>query len=471
MFVVPSTLQVLLVIVLVLLGLCGNLVVPFVSYRTTLRGPHITVLAALDFTATLLGPGLTLVTLVIGPTWLEHNKPLCLSLSFLSSSLLITCVLVLFVLAVFCQKVQHDIYPDGRRRAKIRQFVFLAVCLLSGLLMCVPPLLGWSSYNGLSFLHSCSLLDHVQDLSNYSVAYLAVSFIVLSSTTFLAIRAIKRRQFYRMQLLWERHVLETKINDPEMTTAGSSAFSDSGTSVGKSSRASSFSNRRSGLISACNSPMAIRKSQQRSASLQGTITLNVLLDKLTRQSELMSAQQTGRGSSRSEEPEVQTSVTSSVPWNNTSSNPFVISSRVPYTYQKRKNIFKSARCLPRFQFPQQQRSLSRLLSLRCCVTLLCLLPLYVTVVLRLASVNYPQELHVFIQWLIFIQTSISSLLPLCDPRYRQVWRRTACSCFKACAEENGTHADLSKSCDVESRIEGILQVRLRGVTTLDASRL
>lgn len=76
MFVVPSTLQVLLAIVLVLLGLCGNLVVPFVSYRTTHRGPHITVLAALDFTATLLGPGLTLVTLVIGPTLLEHNKPL-----------------------------------------------------------------------------------------------------------------------------------------------------------------------------------------------------------------------------------------------------------------------------------------------------------------------------------------------------------------------------------------------------------
>ena len=58
MFVEPSTLQVLLAIVLMLLGLCGNLVVPFVSYRTTLRGPHITVLAALDFTATLLGPGL-----------------------------------------------------------------------------------------------------------------------------------------------------------------------------------------------------------------------------------------------------------------------------------------------------------------------------------------------------------------------------------------------------------------------------
>ena len=287
MFVVPSTLQVLLAVVLVLLGLCGNLVVPFVSYRTTLRGPHITVLAALDFTATLLGPGLTLVTLVIGPTWLEHDKPLCLSLSFLSSSLLITCVLVLFVLAVFCQNVEHNIYPDGRHRARRRQFVFLAVCLLSGLLLCVPPLLGWSSYNGLSFLHSCSVLDHVQVLSKCSVVYLAASFIVLSITNLLAVRAINRRPFYPMQLFWERHLLETKINDPEMTIAGLSALSGSGTSIGQSSRTSSFSTRRSGLISARNSPMGIRKSHQRSSSLQGAITLNVLLEKITLQSELM----------------------------------------------------------------------------------------------------------------------------------------------------------------------------------------
>ena len=185
----------------------------------------------------------------------------------------------------------------------------------------------------------------------------------------------------------------------------------------------------------------------------------------------MSAQQTGKGSGQNEEPEVQTNVTSGVPRNNTSGNPFVISSRVPYIYPKREKIFKSIRCLPRFQFVQQQRSFSYLLSLRCCVTLLCLLPLYVAVVLRLVSVNCPQELHVFIQWLIFIQSSISSLLPLCDASYRQVLRRKACSCFQTCADENGTHADLSQSCDVESRIEGSLHVHLREVNTLDATRI
>ena len=161
MFMVPSTLQVVFGIVLVLLGVCGNLVLPFVSNRTTLRCPRITVLAALDFTAALLGPGLMLVTVAIGPTWLEHNKSLCHSLSFLSSWMFITTFLVLFFLAVFCQTVQPNIHLDGRRRARRREFALLGVCLLTGLLLGCLPLLGWSSYNGLPFFPPCSLLGHL----------------------------------------------------------------------------------------------------------------------------------------------------------------------------------------------------------------------------------------------------------------------------------------------------------------------
>ena len=475
MFVVPSALQVALAIVLVLLGVCGNLVIPFVSYRTTLRCPHITVLAALDFTATLFGPGVMLVTIVKGPTWLEHNKALCHSLSFLSSWMLITCFLVLFVLAVFCQKVRHNIHPNGRNRARRREFVFLAVCLFTGLLLGVPPLLGWSSYNGVAFSHSCTLPGHVTTFSHYSVFYVACSLLILSITIVLAIKATKRRRLYPVQVFWERHLLETKINDPEMTTTASSAYS-SGLSGGRTSRTSSFSNKRSACTSARNSPMMIRKSSQKPAPLEGT--LNVLLEIIARQkqSERMRAQQTGNGSGQTAESEAPqpacSSVASGSPQHGSTRDPFVISSRVPYRIPKRRRIFESPRCLPQFQGSQQQRSLSRLLLLRCCVTMLCWLLLYVTVLLQLSSVHYLQELYVFTQWLIFIQSSTCSLLPLFDVSYRQAWRRVAFSCFKACAQQNGTQADLGRSRDMESWIdhEGN-QVRLREVIPLEASRL
>ena len=75
MFVVPSTLQLLVaVVVLFVLGVCGNLMVPFLSYRATLRCPHTTFLTTLDFTATLFSPGLMFVTLTTGPAWLEHKS-------------------------------------------------------------------------------------------------------------------------------------------------------------------------------------------------------------------------------------------------------------------------------------------------------------------------------------------------------------------------------------------------------------
>lgn len=66
MLVVPS-LQLLLGIVLVLFGVFGNLTIPFISCRSNLRCPHVTVLAVLDFTATLIGPGTMLLTSIMGP--------------------------------------------------------------------------------------------------------------------------------------------------------------------------------------------------------------------------------------------------------------------------------------------------------------------------------------------------------------------------------------------------------------------
>ena len=129
MFVVPSTVQLLLTVVLFVLGVCGNLMIPFLSYRTTLRCPHTTVLTVLDITATLIGPGLMLVTLTTGPTWLEHNQSLCQALSVLSSCVQISCFMVFFLLALFCQKVHYSVHRDERRRVMRREFAFLVVCL------------------------------------------------------------------------------------------------------------------------------------------------------------------------------------------------------------------------------------------------------------------------------------------------------------------------------------------------------
>ena len=123
---------------------------------------------------------------------------------------------------------------------------------------------------------------------------------------------------------------------------------------------------------------------------------------------------------------------------------FVISPKIPYNVHALlyiRRVFESPWFLPQFTALQQQRSLLRLLSLRCCMTLLCWLSLYATVVLQLSSVHYPQDLHMFIQWLIFTRSSISSLLPLCDASYRRALKRAANSVFKACARRNETHTD------------------------------
>ena len=478
MLVVPSTLQLLLAIVLVLFGVCGNLAIPFFSHRTTLRCPHVTVLAVLDFTATLLGPGTILLTIITGPTWLEHNNIVCHGLSFLSSWTQIACFLVLFSLAVFCQKVQNRIRSDQRRRAKRTELAFLVVCLLIGSLLSLPPVLGWSSYNGL-LLSQCNILQNSSNMfSNYSIIYLACSFVLISITILVGVRTIKRRRPYPVQLFWERHKLEARINDPEMTTNASSTevSTKSSSKSGRSSRRSSvLSGRRSGVVSSYSSPMAARKALSWSRPLQGPSS--VLLEILSRE-RAVDRQSGGNGSDSCSAPEARDHGTAGTASGTigygSSGNPFVISLRVPYKFPeltKMKNVFQSPRFLPPFQGFRQQRSLSRFLMLSCCVRVFCWLPLYVLVVLQLCSVNYPHQAQVFITWLIFTQSSISSLLPLCDATYRQAWRRAAYSCFKICAVRKERHVELSRARDVECRIEGREQVRLRDVTPLEVQRL
>ena len=490
---IPSTVQLLLAIVLVLLGLCGNLAIPFISYRTTLRRPHITMLAVLDFTATLLGPGVMLLIIVIGPSWLEPNKFLCHSLSFLSSWMLITCFLVLFSLAVFCQKVQDNVHPGEIRRVKRREFAFLAVCLSTGLLLVVLPFLGWSSYHGLPFLHSCSLKRRFYSISNYSLFYLVSSFVVLSVTIVLVFRARKHRRLYPLQIFWERHEYEKKMNDPELTTTASSDTSYHSRRSRRSiasriqsrihfrhqSRQSSVRSR-SGTILSFNiteSPIMSRKSPSEQFGQLDCNLLEIIL-----QNSPKAGCDTGEGvvdgeslsppsksdrkdSQSSSAPSFERSIStnSSRSTKTFRSSPFVISSKIPqniHAILHTRKHFKSPRFLRQFKALQRQLSLLRLLSLRCCVTLLCWLPLYFTVALQLFLVHYPQELHVFIQWLIVVHSSISPLLPLCDTTYRQALKRAAHSIFKTYARGNKTSVDLSKSRDVELEIEGIQQVRL-----------
>ena len=158
----------------------------------------------------------------------------------------------------------------------------------------VVPLLGWSSYDGLYFIHSCGLPRPTQ-ISHYSICYLAFSFALLLTSTFFAAKALNKPHVYPLQLYWERHVLETKMNDPEMTTAASS--STSVRSGRFSSLAGFFATGRSVLPSACNSPMVGRKASRKSLPLEEA--LNTLLEIIAHQNERAHAQQTEPGSSLS----------------------------------------------------------------------------------------------------------------------------------------------------------------------------
>ncbi|KAJ7357674.1 hypothetical protein OS493_023805 [Desmophyllum pertusum] len=362
--------------------------------------------------------------------------------------------------------MQREVHPGETRHAKRRELVFLALCLLAGLLLSVLPLLGWSSYNALH------LLSHTQIFSNYSILYLMCSFVVLSITTFLAIRAMKLRRLYPAEIFWERHKYELRINDPEMTTRASVTSSNQSRATVRSNRSfwSRRSSGRSGILSFVSTPMASRKTSQQSRAQD-----NVLLEVVFRQAQLnaikrfsFSANGTNEDTGK-ETSEMRLSVPSpDTEWKTRSvsnpRDPSVISSRIPHNFpifRVGKKVFQSPRLLPQFKALQQQRSLSRLLLMKSCVTALCWLPLISINALQLSSVHYPQELHVFIQWLIFIPSSISPLFALCDARYRQVLRRAACAVVKTCA--CGTKTQTAKTRDVEFKIEGTQQVRLTNV--------
>lgn len=499
MFVIPSTLQLLLAVVLFVLGVCGNLIIPFLSYRTTLRCPHITVLAALDFTATLLGPGVMFVIITTGPAWLERNQSLCQTLSFLSSCVPFSCFLVLFSLALFCQKVHHNAHPDGRRCVIRKEFAFLVVCLLIGLLCGVIPLFGWSSYRGLPFLHSCLFIKRFQSISNYSLCYLICSFVVLSITALLALKAKNLRPAYSVQFFWKRHESEMKINDPELTTIGSSNsrsvydwVRNSSFLTYQSARSSVSSHRRPDVLSLGTSPALSRKSSRQLRALDNSILEIPLSNIQQRNNEGFSHSANASDRDAGEDttsPSIEASVspvTSGLKDSQRSSrsstysailrdiprDPFVISSRIPYKFpvlSERKKHFQSMRALPQLSNFQQQRSLSRLLLLRCYVTGICWLPLYTIVVLQLSAVHFPQELHVYSQWLIFIQSSIAPLFPLFDAGYRQSLRRAAYSALKVCT--CGNKVDLQKSRDVEFKIEQTQQVRLSNVRPMEKKTL
>ena len=97
------------------------------------------------------------------------------------------------------------------------------------------------------------------------------------------------------------------------------------------------------------------------------------------------------------------------------------------------------------------------------MTLICYLPLYVTAALQMAAIQYPQELNVLIQLLVFIQSSVFPMFLLCDVSYRQIWSQIALSVIKICIQSNDTHGDLEKSRDVDCRKEERQQVRLKEI--------
>ena len=485
MLVVPSTLQLLLAIVLLLFGVCGNLSILFVSYRTTLsRCPDIIVLVLLDFLITFLGSGLMLLTAVVGPTWLEHNKTLCQGLSFLSSWALVTCFLVLFFLAVCYQKEQHIVPSPVKRRSKRRGCGLHAMRLLTGLLIVVDILLGWSVFNDLHLVRSCNLLIHIQFVSKSTAFYLVSSLIFLSITIFLAARGMrKHHRLYPVQMFWERHEYEMKITDPEMTTVASVSSSNQSHVTVRSNR-SYWSRRSSGwrssVLSVTASPLASRKVSQQSRLQENVASLRQVLLSAS----LLSF--AGRGAGEDVGRNMSDMAYSVAGSHKNGENkprsasspqePFVISSGIPFDFPifpVGKRVFKNPRFLPHFKATQHHRSMSRLLLLKSCVTGLSWLPLYATVVLNLSSVEYPQELHLFVHCLIFLPSSISPLFFLCDANFgRRYLRRAAYYVLKTCA--CGLHKvqfQTVKSDDETERVRQVRQVRLMSVRPLQTNTL
>ena len=147
--------------------------------------------------------------------------------------------------------------------------------------------------------------------------------------------------------------------------------------------------------------------------------------------------------------------------------PFVISSEIPFNFPILPigwKVFKNPWSLPHFKALQHQRSLPRLLLLKSCVTGLCWLPLYVAFALQLSSVKYPQELHFFIHWLIFLPSSISPFFSLCGTNFsRRILRRAAYYVLNTCA--CGLHKVQFQTAKSDDEIEGARLLHVRPLQT------
>lgn len=237
---------------------------------------------------------------------------------------------------------------------------------------------------------------------------------------------------------------------------------------------------RSGILSVTASPLASRKASQQSRLQDNAVSLEIL-----RQAHLnvvrLSFPGKGTGEDAGEKMSYITYPVAALQKNaerkprsaSSPQEPFVISSGIPFNspiLPVGERVFKSPRFLPQFKALQHQRSLSRLLLLKSCVTGLCWLPLYAAVALQLSSVKYPQELHFFIHWLIFLPSSISPLFSLCGASFsRRILRRAAYYVLKACA--CGRHKAQFQTAKLDDEIERARQVRLMDVRPLQTKTL
>ena len=361
-------------------------------------------------------------------------------------------------------------------RSKRRGRDFPTMRLLTGLLLVADILLGWSVFKELHLVPPCNLLIHGQSVSKNSAFYLASSFIFLSITIFLAARGIREQyRLYPVQMFWETHECEVKMNDPEMTTVASISSSNQSKTTIRSNR-SYWSRRssgwRSGILSVTASPLVSRRTSQQSrlresvASLDRQSLLNVAL---------LSFNGRGTGEDDGKKLGDMTYLVSALEKNakrkprsaSSPQEPFVISSGIPFNFPMLpigRKVFKNPWSLPHFKALQHQRSLPRLLLLKSCVTGLCWLPLYVAFALLLSSVKYPQELRFFIHWLIFLPSSISPFFSLCGANFsRRILRRAAYYVLNTCA--CGLHKVQFQTAKSDDEIEGARLLHVRPLQT------
>ena len=457
MFASVAVIRLVVLVFLVVLGVFGNAGVPVLVHRAHLRSRHVTLLAALDFAATFIGPGVMLLSTVLGPRWLERNMPHCPSLAFLGTFTQTSCFVGLFCFALFCRKRRVALSHEAQRKVNKRHSLFsLAVAMATGLVLGIAPFLGWSSFSGLPW--SCSPPFHGEAhvrISSYSLAYHLSSFLVLIATAVLSMRGVRRRRLYPLQRFWERHLLEMESNDPEVTTTDSS---NTTSNTLRSMTCCQVSGSRSSGASASNTPMNPRKF----SILPGVagVTMSDTVGQIPRQRALLSYP----GNQRDPGARPKETAQALRLQFNSGSYRFGLS-REPFVVRSKKNLFRSPKLLPSFTLFQKQRFWSRFVVLRSCLSLACWTPLWTTALLQFFCRCCPNESHLVAQWLTYLPSSISPLLLMCGVGYRRACRRTACSILHTCSRRKRERVDLIVT---RERTE---QVRLNYVTPLDSQKL